>query len=107
MNRHLHSRQELAARRQELLLRSAQLREQLAQHGQIFRPALRAADKVRNGAKWVQCNPIWSLLGVAALAGMAVVRPRTVLHLTTRAWSVWQLLRRVPPVVTALLRQLT
>ncbi|MDR2992169.1 MAG: YqjK-like family protein [Burkholderiaceae bacterium] len=106
MNRPSPSRQDLAARHQELLLRSAQLREQLAQHAQIFRPALHVADKVRGGAQWMQRNPVWPLLGAAAL-GMAAMRPRMVLRLTARAWSGWQLLRRVRPAVTTLLRRLT
>ena len=105
MNRATPSHQSLAARREELLLRSAQLREQLAQHAQVFRPALRAADKVRDGAQWVRRNPAWPLLGAAALAGMAAIRPRAALRLTARAWSGWQLLRRVRPVVAALLRR--
>jgi hypothetical protein len=113
MNRHPHSRQNFAARRQELLLRSAQLREQLAQRVQVFGPTLRVVDKVRDGAQWVQRNPIWPLLSVAALAGMAgmagmaVMRPRAALRLTTRAWAGWQLLRQMQPVVAALLRRLT
>jgi len=107
MNRSLHSHQDLAARREELLLRSAQLREQLAQHVQVFRPALRTADKVRDGVQWARRNPVWMLLGATALAGIVVMRPRAALRLTARAWSSWQLLRRVRPVATGLLRRLT
>jgi hypothetical protein len=107
MSRASHSHQDLAARRQELLLRSAQLREQLAQRAQVFQPALRAADKVRDGARWARRNPAWALLGAAALAGMAAARSRTVLRLAMRAWTGWQLLRRVRPVVAGLLRRLT
>jgi hypothetical protein len=107
MNRDPHPPQDRTARREELLLRSAQLREQLAQRVQVFRPALRTADKVREGAQWVRRNPAWMLLGAAALGGMAVMRPAMVLRLTARAWSGWLLLRRVQPVVAALRRRLT
>jgi hypothetical protein len=100
-----HSRQNLAARRAALLLRSAQLREQLAGHAQAFRPAVLVADRVRTGTQWLQRNPAWALLGAAALAGMTVVRPRATWRLAARAWSGWQLLRRVQPVVTGLLRR--
>jgi hypothetical protein len=107
MNRPSDSRQDLAARRAVLLLRSAQLREQLAQRAQVFRPALHAADKVRAGAQWARRNPAWMLLSAAALAGMAVVRPRAALRLTGRVWSGWQLFNRVRPLVTGLLRRLS
>jgi hypothetical protein len=106
MSRYPHSRQNLAAQRAALLLRSAQLREQLAGHAQVFRPAVRAADTVRAGAQWLRRNPGWTLLGAAALTGFALVRPRAALRLATRAWSGWQLLRRVRPVVAGLLRRL-
>jgi len=99
------SRQNLAERRAALLLRSEQLREQLAGHAQALRPAALAADRVRAGAQWLQRNPAWTLLGAAALTSMAVVRPRVTLRLAARAWSGWQLLRRVQPMVAGLLRR--
>jgi hypothetical protein len=46
------------------------------------------------------------LLGAAALAGAALVRPRLVMGLGARAWAGWQAYRRVQPVARALLRQL-
>ncbi|MDR0479554.1 MAG: YqjK-like family protein [Burkholderiaceae bacterium] len=95
----------LAERREQLLHRSAQLREQLAQRAQVFRPALRAADKIGVGAQWMRRNPVWGLLGAAALVGVAVTRPGAALRLTMRAWSGWQLLRRVRPVAAGLLRR--
>jgi hypothetical protein len=107
MSHSSYSRQSLAAQRAALLLRSAQLREQLAQRAQVLRPAVRAADKMRAGAQWAQRNPVWLLLGAAALAGMAATRPRAILRLAGRAWSSWPLLRRVWPVAAGLLRRLT
>ncbi|MDR0457584.1 MAG: YqjK-like family protein [Burkholderiaceae bacterium] len=106
MNRSAHSRQDLADRRAALLLRSAQLREQLAWRAQVLRPAVRAADKVHAGARWARRNPVWLLLGAAALTGVALTRPRAALRLAGRAWSGWLLLRRAWPVAASLLRRL-
>jgi len=92
----------LAERREVLLRRSAQLREQLVQRARVLRPALRAADRIGEGAQWVRHNPAWMLLGAAALTGMAVVRPGIALRLVMRVWSGWRLLRRVRPIITEL-----
>ncbi|MFD2376969.1 hypothetical protein ACFSTJ_05225 [Ottowia pentelensis] len=62
-----HTRpRELAARREHLLLRSAQLREQIGARTQVLRPAFRAVDRVRGGARAVRSNRGWVLLGAAA-----------------------------------------
>lgn len=97
---------ELAARREQLLLRSAQLREQLRVRTQVLRPALRAADRVRGGVDRVREHPgVWLVLA-AALAGAAVVRPRAVMRLGLRAWSGWVMVRRARPLLRAVLRHL-
>ncbi|MEZ5607524.1 MAG: YqjK family protein [Burkholderiaceae bacterium] len=96
---------ELAARRERLLLRSAQLRERIGARAQVMRPAFRAVDRVRGGARAVRERRGWLLLGAAALAGAALVRPRLVLGLGARAWAGWQTYRRVQPIARALLRQ--
>ncbi len=102
-----HARaRERAARREHLLLRSAQLREQIGARAQVLRPAFRAVDRVRGGARAVRSPRSWVLLGAAALAGAALVRPRLVMGLGARAWAGWQAYRRVQPVARALLRQL-
>ena len=98
--------QDLAARREQLLLRSAQLREQLGGRARVLRPALRTVDRVRGGAQAVRENRTWVLLGGAALAGAVLVRPRWVLGLGLRAWSGWQAFQRVRPIARTLLRQL-
>lgn len=97
---------DLAIRREQLLLRSAQLRERLRVQTQVLRPALRAADRVRGGVASVREHPgVW-LLVVAAVAGAALVRPRLVVGLGLRAWSGWQMFQRVRPVVGSMLRAL-
>lgn len=95
----------LDARREQLRMRSAQLREQLAQRANVVQPAFRAADRVREGASWVQSNPAVIALVGAALAGAVLARPKAVLGLGLRAWSGWQMFQRVRPVANAFLRQ--
>lgn len=96
---------ELAARREQLLLRSAQLREQLRVRAQVLGPALRTADRVRGGVERVREHPgVWMVLA-AVLAGAAVVRPRAVMGLGLRAWSGWLMVRRAQPLLRAVLRQ--
>lgn len=97
---------DLNARREQLRLRSAQLREQLSVGGRVMRPAFNATDQLRHGVSSLHDNRALVLLAGAALAGAALARPRTVLNLGLRAWSGWQLFRRVRPMVNSFLRQL-
>ncbi len=97
---------DLAARREQLLLRSAQLREQLGGRARVLRPALRTVDRVRGGTQAVRENRTWVLLGGAALAGAVLVRPRWVMGLGLRLWSGWQAFQRVRPIARTLWRQL-
>ena len=101
----MNEKAELAARREQLQLRSAQLREQLAHRTKVIQPAFRAADRVRGGASWVQSNPAIVAVVGAALLGAVAVRPRALLGLGLRAWSGWQMFQRVRPVANAFLRQ--
>ena len=83
----------LLARREQLRLRSAQLREQIAVRSQVFQPAFRATDRVRGGVRsvrGVRDNRALLMLGGAALAGALLVRPRAALQLGIRAWSGWE-----------------
>ena len=97
---------ELAVRREQLLLRSAQLREQLTTRSTVLRPAFSAADRVRGGVASVRDNRAILLLGGAALAGAVLVRPRMMVNLGLRAWLGWQVFQRVRPLVNSVLRQL-
>ena len=99
----------LATRREQLRLRSAQLREQIAVRSQVFQPAFRVS--VRGRAPGPTLCPFPALrrpllLGGAALAGALLVRPRAALQLGIRAWSGWQVYRRMRPLVNSVLRQL-
>jgi hypothetical protein len=46
------------------------------------------------------------LLAGAAVAGAVLARPRAAVNLGLRAWSGWQLFRRLQPVVNTFMRQL-
>ncbi len=99
---------DLATRREQLRLRSAQLREQIAVRSHIFQPAFRATDKVRGGvqrARRVGDNQALMLLAGSAVVGAMLVRPGVALRLGARALSGWQMYRRVRPMVNTLLRQ--
>ena len=95
-----------AERREQLLLRSAVLREQVAAGSLTLQPALRTADRVRTGLSVLRQQRGLAVLGAAALVGVAVVRPRLMLDLGMRAWSGWQLYRRVQPLAFAFWRKL-
>lgn len=101
---------DLLARRELLRLRSAQLREQIAQGSQVFSPAFRTADRVRGGmnlAGQIQKPPPVLLLGLSALLGAVLVRrPRAVLSMGTRLWSGWLFYKRARPMVRNIWRQL-
>ncbi|MCA0327029.1 MAG: hypothetical protein LCH89_15725 [Proteobacteria bacterium] len=96
----------LAVRREQLLLRSSQLRERLSARSQAFRPAFGVAERLRDGVEVVRQNRALVLLVGAAALGAVAVRPRAALSLGLRAWSGWQMFKRVQPVVHSFLRQL-
>lgn len=100
---------DLAARREQLRLRSAQLREQIAVRTDLFRPVFNATDRVRSGVRNVKdlpSNHAFMLLAGAAAAGALLVRPRAAINLGVRAWSGWRVYRRMRPLVNSVLRQL-
>jgi hypothetical protein len=69
-------RDELTRRRERLLLRSADLRQQWAQQAQVVRSPLGVADRVRSGTRWLMQHPEWPI-GVALL--LVLLRPGRVL----------------------------
>ena len=70
---------DLAVRREQLRLRSAQLREQIAVRTAVFRPVFHATDRVRGGVRGVQqvrqgrAPYVLGLLALLALAGALLV----------------------------------
>ena len=83
--------EQLAWRRQRLVLRSGELRGRLVQQLQVVRPAFVWADRLQDTWVWVRANPLAVAGGALALA---VWRPRRTLGLALRAWSAWKLLQR-------------
>ncbi|MFW2355350.1 YqjK family protein [Hydrogenophaga sp.] len=96
MSAHEPGRAEQLARRRELLvLRSAQLRGQVADQLQVVQPALAWADRLQDVWIWLRANPLAVVGGVLAVA---VWRPRRSLGLALRLWSGWKLLQRARSV---------
>lgn len=99
---------DLAARKEQLRLRSEQLRERIATRAQVLRPGLRLVDRVRSGMQSVRKlnhrHHTLMLVG-AVLLGMTLSRPRAAFNLGLRVWSGWQVLRRVQPVLGSLWRR--
>lgn len=100
---------DLAARREQLRLRSSQLRAQIVADTRVLQPGFRLVDRVRGGvdsARNLGNNQALLLLGAAALAGATLARPRAMANLGLRVWSGWQVVRRLQPVVNSFLRAL-
>ncbi len=82
----------LALRKERLLMRVGQQREQLAQLGERLRKPCAVADKAVNAGRYVKAHP-WTAgvaLGVAALVGR-----RHWLRVAGYAWSGWRAWRFV------------
>lgn len=101
----LLNRRALAARRGELLVQSAELRARLGADCAVFRPAFCLVDRARAGAETLDRHRPLIVLGVAALAGAAVMRPRAAMRLGVRVLAVWQFAQRVKPLGRALWRR--
>lgn len=102
----LLNRRALAARREALVLRSAELRARLGADSAVFRPVLRLADRARAGAEVLRAHRPAILLAAAALAGAALLRPRQAVGLGVRTVAIWQFAQRVRPLARALWRLL-
>lgn len=89
----MSSSQELATRKLLLQQRSAVLRQVLAvQVNQTLAPALRVADQVQSGGRWLRGHPV---LVVAAAAALLVWRPRAILRMVGQGWWAWQAWQRL------------
>lgn len=89
---------ELALRKQRLLLRSAQLRVELAGHAAGAAPVLVVGDRLLAGARWLRRHPV---VAVAAAGVLLALRPRPLLRWTRRGVVAWQAWRRVRTWVDA------
>jgi hypothetical protein len=70
-----------------LLVQSAMLRGELARELQPLQRPLAVADRRHAGWQWLRARPE---LVLAALAGLAIVRPRRTLALGSRLWWAWR-----------------
>jgi hypothetical protein len=83
----------LARRREDLLARSAVLREGLARDVAGLAGPLRQADRLMDAWRWMRARPV---LPLAAAAALALWRPRGAWRWMGRAlglWRVWRGLR--------------
>ena len=84
-------RVELLRRRVRLLLRSARLRQDLAQHAQALQAPMALADRAWALALYLRSHPAWPI----GLAGACLLlRPRGALRWTARLWWIWRAWRR-------------
>jgi len=88
LNRHEAA---LAARRQALVRASAVHREVLQVQLQRYAPVLAAANTVMAGAAWLRRHG--PLVAAGTGVGLLLVRPRRMLRLGMRAWSLWGVYR--------------
>jgi len=82
----------LVRRQQQLLVRSSELRGQLARDALAWQPPLALADRVHAGWRWLRAHPEAPL---AAAAVLLVLRPRRALRWGWRLWSGWRLWLRL------------
>jgi len=82
----------LARRQQLLLVRSSELRGQLARDALAWQPPLALADRVHAAWRWLRAHPEAPL---AAAAVLLVMRPRRALRWGWRLWTGWRLWQRL------------
>jgi len=82
---------ELAARKQQLLIRSAELRVTLTHQAKPLQGPLAVADQAVIGMRWLREHPQWPL---GALLLTAVLRPRRALAWATRLWWGWDVYKK-------------
>lgn len=82
---------EFALRKQRLQIRAELQREDMARRLQGLEPAFDTVDRARDGLAWLRGH---APLVTAAVAGLALARPRYAWGVAKRAWVGWLLLRR-------------
>ena len=90
------SREKNQQRRQELLIRSHDLRLRIAQDAQALEHPLALADKVHSGFQWLATHPQWVV--VAAIVPL-LLRPRRAVGLVLKLWWGWRTWRRLRPLL--------
>jgi len=82
----------LARRQQVLLVRSSELRAQLARDAMVWQRALALAGRVHVGWRWLRAHPEGLL---AAFGVLLVLHPRRALRWGPRLWAGWRLWQRL------------
>ncbi len=101
MNSLRQRRLALLLERDELRLRSAALRREMAVSAAQLRPSRLAGEQFAEARRWLAANP---LLAVGAVAAVTVLRPRRMLGWAGSLWWGWQAWQRFRPMVDALMR---
>jgi hypothetical protein len=90
------SAEQLALRRQALVLRSAALRDALNADLRGIAPAFTTADRAQDAWLWLRARPLAMVLPAVAVAVVWVVRkPSRLITSPLRVWSLWRLWQRV------------
>lgn len=95
MKRLLRREQALAERRRLLLVRAGAQRAQLVAALDGLQGSLGGAERALGVARWLRRHAIW--IGAAGAALLLWRRPRRLLPLVLRAWSVWRGVRLFIP----------
>lgn len=82
----------MTARREQLLLRSAALRQRFAHEARALEPPLARADRVLGGLRWLRGHPGLVAGGVVVVI---VLRPRQAWRWALRGWWGWRLWQRL------------
>ena len=87
MNNH-----DLVLRQQRLLMRSAELRNNLIDQAQVFKRPLASVDRAGVALQWLYRHPQWPL---GALVVAAVLKPRRAIIWSGRFLLAWKSFKRV------------
>ena len=81
---------ELALKKQQLLMRSAEQRQRMAVYAEGLQPVFSTADKAIAGALWLRQHP--AVIAVSS-AALFIFRPRFLVRLAVRGYSTWRLVQ--------------
>jgi hypothetical protein len=100
----MSTEQDLEFKKLMLRQRSTVLRQTLAvQVSTTLSPTLRALARAQAAGRWLGQHPI---LVAGAITTLLVWRPRAVVGLAGRAWSLWNVWQRVRPVALLLMNKM-
>lgn len=83
--------QTLTARKQHLLIRSAELRVGLAHDARALQGPLAVVNQAVAGVQWLRAHP---LVPLGAIIALAVLRPRRALGWVAKLWWGWGVVQK-------------